>query len=300
MKPAAKKHRISTNESHSILLECGPEIMRYVQSFLVLEDALEVGRTCRQIRDNTRLDVFRYSHLFDILHAPPSTIKYWHEETMVLTNLDHVDKLRAVLQNKSLPQYRILALLEHLVRWSKTDNGEAVSLLLTDGRCIVNVDMLDEALKKDFTAMAAELQQHESIKKEIQMCSTCSNNIGIYYCHRTDSCQHHEDAVTPKYCRSCALAGNRFCVKCEEYLCPDCYMVGNFWQCDKCQSFVCPNDECAQTIVICEGPECNRRKCRSCIVQDEETWIRPIADDGNEYCPSCLSYASDEATLGTN
>ena len=47
---------------------------------------------------------------------------------------------------------------------------------------VTRCDSLEKCLRKEFTAMAAVLQQDERVKKDIQMCRTCSNNIGCYYC----------------------------------------------------------------------------------------------------------------------
>jgi hypothetical protein len=60
-----------------------------------------------------------------------------------------------------------------LVSYSKTDNGQAASILLQDERCHVDVAYLHDALKKDYTAMAAALIQDERLKKDIQMFQTC-------------------------------------------------------------------------------------------------------------------------------
>jgi hypothetical protein len=51
----------------------------------------------------------------------------------------------------------------HFVEHSKTDNGEAVSILLQHGRCDVDVAMLEKLLRKGYTAMAAVLQQDERV-----------------------------------------------------------------------------------------------------------------------------------------
>ena len=41
--------------------------------------------------------------------------------------------------------------METLVDFSKTDNGQAVSILLQDGRCDASVDHLEKMSEKSFT-----------------------------------------------------------------------------------------------------------------------------------------------------
>jgi len=82
------------------------------------------------------------------------------------------------------------------------------------------------ALRKDFAAMTAALQQNEEIRDSIQMCDTCSVNIGAYECFKVLKCMRlfnpgKGDAALPyafnlpKYCRACAIDNHLFC-KCGE------------------------------------------------------------------------------------
>lgn len=47
--------------------------------------------------------------------------------------------------------------MSELVLHATADNGQAVTVLLEDGRCEVKVENLESLLRKDFTAMAAAL-----------------------------------------------------------------------------------------------------------------------------------------------
>lgn len=96
--------------------------------------------------------------------------------------------IRALLQNPTLPNNFVEAFLEKIIEKSKTDNGEAVSVLLQDDRVHVEPTVLDTVLRKDRVFMCAALQQNEAVRAAIQMCSTCAKNIGIYKCFRESKC----------------------------------------------------------------------------------------------------------------
>ena len=129
--PAAKKQRVGEEQAPCPLLECSSEIMRNVYSFLTLKDALEVRRTCHELHDGN-VDVFQYSNLETLKDVSVETKwKYHHEQRFVLCNLGSADKLRAVLRNEDTCRGSFFAIIYvYLVKYSKTDNAEAVSILL--------------------------------------------------------------------------------------------------------------------------------------------------------------------------
>jgi len=164
--PAVKKRRV-TNLPSSLLLECRPEIMRNVYSFLTLQEALHVRRTCHQLHaDND--DAFRYSCLVSCL-SDGISMKYWRfQECAIMRACENTNKLCALLRNETLSRAIHLSyLLSNFVEKSKTDIGESVSILLQDGRCNAgrnggsSMKMLETALEKGFYSMANALQQEE-------------------------------------------------------------------------------------------------------------------------------------------
>ena len=144
---------------------------------------------------------------------------------------------------------------------------------------------LEECLRKGFTAMAAVLQQDERVKKDIQMCRTCSNNIGCYECTNCGRmCRWHED---PRYCRECVLKDDRFCKVCHDYLCPSCFERGLYSSCEKCGGIECRSFPCPESFLIwCES--CHRKKCEACVYEDGEDW------SVWSNCPTCAQQQANQ------
>ena len=57
------------------------------------------------------------------------------KQRQALCNLVDNENLRALLRNESLNPGFMFSFIDDLVHHSKTDNGQAVSILLEDGRC---------------------------------------------------------------------------------------------------------------------------------------------------------------------
>lgn len=238
---AAKKRRVIARENRSFLLECNVDIICKVYSFLNLKDGLIVRRTCRALNAGT--DAFQHCQLAYYLRArgaidePPNMLgfassrkmfdQYEMKQLKTICNFNHNGNLRAILRNESLNHCTWVGseFVECLIAYSKTDNAEAVTILLEDGRVQVGECLLDYALRKDFVAMAAALQENDVIKAGIQMCSTCSINIGCYYCHNGLQCCKSSD--DPNVCRACFLAANTRCAECQSHLCAECFAQGS-------------------------------------------------------------------------
>jgi ribosomal protein S8 len=105
--------------------------------------------------------------------------EYMNKQEKALCNLASNQSLQAVLQNETLPSNLAQWFICNMATNSKTDNGQAVSILLQDERCRVGIAFLDENLSRNFTAMAAVAQQEYRVKKDIEMCRTCSSNFGV-------------------------------------------------------------------------------------------------------------------------
>lgn len=265
----------------SLLLETRPEILWHIYSFLELKDALILRHF-----NNTTNDLYQYSFVmnYDTLNKRglSELDDSWNfflpmsKQTRALCNADS-QNLRAVLRNESLDPDFICDFIENLVHFSTTDNAQAVSILLQDGRSHVSIDELEYMLKKDFTAMAAVLQHDERLKKDIQICAICSNNIGCYVCNVEGA----------KICRECFITGreNRSCAYCNTYLCPLCFELGNYSACENCQAMECFCPQCSNAVII-ECARCNRQKCLSCIKEDGDVWF-PL--DDNKICPTCVT-----------
>ena len=255
--PAAKRQKTTetTAETHrSVLLQAPPEILRKVYSFLSLKEALLLRQVHRQFNE-LRNVLYQYSIIMneDALKRQgfidDNTIdNYLHCQTEELCNLVDNERLRAVLRNESLPSDFARIYVRCLIGVSKTDNGQAVSILLEDERCNVDVHDLENCLKNDCTVMAEVLQQDERVKKDIQMCRTCSSNIGCYECTNAYKCAVDGE---PRYCRECVLKDDRFCGQCNEYLCPGCHEEGDFERCEKCNAIVCIYGDCRRRVFSC-------------------------------------------------
>jgi hypothetical protein len=108
------------------------------------------------------------------------------QEEEELCNLVDNENLRAVLRNENLDFYMAECYVFDLVKHSKTDNGQAASILFEDGRCEFSIYELQESLRKGFTAMAVVLLHDERMKKDVQMFHPCSDGIGCYECANKD------------------------------------------------------------------------------------------------------------------
>jgi len=304
---AHKRRKIA--RASSLLLECRPEVLRYMCSFLTLQDALILRSTCRKLYDDG-YDAYRYSRLLtckalakDGFSGRTCSWNFMQNQDHVLMRNQNDDKLRAILLNEFIPSYHLRRLIWTLIKTTKTDNASAVSLLIQDGRCDVDPFMLDQALRRNYTSIAAVLQQDDRIKAAIQMCATCHVNIGCYECFRDLDCARLPepahgriwcswDDLPPafrrphKYCRACVMADNNFCRICKEYLCRDCIACQNHGSCEACHSILCLDDFLSkQPVVICD--ECPRMKCRSCL-GPEEKWLEVIESGFPiTLCPDC-------------
>lgn len=275
--PASKrqKTRESALPEGSLLLETQADILRKVYSFLALKEGLMLRQVHRQFNE-ARNDIFPYSFVMnkDALKrqgfADNNVIKeYMASQTQALCNLSDTENLRAVLRNETLSSDLVRDFIFNLIKHSKTDNGQAVSILLEDGRCKVCVSSLEECLRKGLTAMAAVLQRDDRVKNDITMCRTCSDNIGCYDCANGTECHIYDEENYAKFCRECVLEDDRFCKRCNYYFCPVCHEDGVFTPCVNCDGLVCISCE-GSFLVQCHI--CERLKCVSCAEEDGEYW----------------------------
>lgn len=309
-KPPAKKRREEKVSAPCLLLELCPDILGNVRSFLTLKEGLVLRSTCRQLH-NDGYAVFRYSSL---LYSPKpvtsndsdANLYYRIQKSVLLTNIDSgAEKLRALMRNDCMTAAYAGNLLSAIIETSPTDNGEAISALLTAKEISVKNSLTYEmelALRRNFTRMAAALQQDERLQAEaeIRMCATCNQNIGCYYCVRHLDCSILPDATVMaphgewsdwselpegfqeprKFCQSCATADNTFCKVCSEYYCPDCIGADNYLQCNECKAFICFHDKFDATMLNCTncGFMDDMLMCRSCVQPGQE-WIETEDDD---------------------
>lgn len=294
---------------YCLLLDAHPEVLRYIRSFLTLQDALVLKSTCRKLH-NDGYDSYRYSTLMTCkvvvkpnFVGPTCSWDFCQEQEYVLMRRQNDDKLRAILRNDFIPPFHLRRFIWTLLKITTTDNASAVAILLQDDRVDVDPFMLDQALRKNFVQIANVLKEDDRIKEGIQLCATCNTNIGCFECFRAlDCCVLPEpaqgriwcswDDLPPKfrkpkkYCRSCVLRDNTFCKVCSEYLCPECQRCHNHGSCESCHSILCLEDFFSkQPVVVCD--ECPRIKCRSCL-QPGEGWLE-VLDNGFPItlCPNC-------------
>ncbi len=188
-----------------------PDIRSKVHTFLAVKEALVIRQAHRQLNEAAN-DIYQHSFImtYDAMaendgEFDESVMDYLDNQTQMLCNLLDAENLRAVLRNETLEPCFVERFLFDLIEYSKTDNGRAVSILLADERCIVNVFHLEECLKKDFTAMAEVLQQDERVKEDIQMCNVCSKNTGCYNCANWNRWERNL-----RFCCDCVLKDDRF------------------------------------------------------------------------------------------
>ena len=137
---AAKRRKtMHDTETHiSLLLETQPEILRKVYSFLRLKEALVLCRTHRQFNE-ARNDIFQYSLIMCYDDKSVTELVAYKEHERLLCNLPDCQNLRAVLRNDTLAPFFVAGFIDSVVEWSSTDNGQAVSILLEDERCKVDI-----------------------------------------------------------------------------------------------------------------------------------------------------------------
>lgn len=305
--PNAKRQRkaaaapVRSQPTMASALSLGPEIFRSVRSFLTLKDALVLRSTCRQLVNDSN-DAFRYSHLFrppchyDTVHSDFTRKEQFEVyvsaqyKTFVRIALENnVDKLLAMLQNETFPA-EPFDFLGNIIKMSSIDIEAPISVLLEDGRFPVSACLLEMALRRDFSEMAAALQRDARVQAALAMCATCLINIGAYECAQSTECVHaprndNADSNSLKYCRTCVLADNRF-FKCGSgYMCPGCFHQGNYQCCEACQGFVVFEPETGPSDYYNRCVRCQKVICISCFSQGQG-WH--ISGPNSTLCPYCV------------
>lgn len=277
--PVAKKQRTAPAQEPSLFLETNADILGNVYSFLTLKKAVVLRRTCQQLNNDST--IFRYSHIVSYSTTNTRRLLELKRQERAMCNIGNASHLRALLANKTLPVKTIEGFVKKLIQKSRTDNGEAVSVLLQDERCRVQPKLLDMALRKDFASMAAALQQNDEVRASIRMCTTCSVNIGAYECFKRSNCKlkpKQRGDKPPKYCRACALANHTFCA-CGEVYCNDCRVgvgrIGSPDSCSFCRKTLCGRGKCA--LYRCEECGSFTDVCRHC---ERRQHVEP-------YCSEC-------------
>lgn len=192
-------------------------------------------------------------------------------ELQEMCKLASAANLRALLRNETLLESTVFDFLNSFIEIAYADNGEAVSVLLEDGRCFVEPYMLDIALRKEKLLVAAALLQHDEVRASMRACADCNVNIGAYECFNGKNCKSlpkppppgmntlPDNYKLPKYCRACALAFKTFC-KCGEVICFQC--LDGTSTCLDCDTTVCGQDDCV--LLTCSS--CEEERCESCTV----------------------------------
>lgn len=299
--PSPTDKRQKTNEpaetALSFLLDTGPEMLRKMYSFLTLKETLILRRTHRQFNESSN-DIYQYCFIMnhDALEkrglGNSDRDNYLEKQRLELCSISNAENMSALIRNVTLDSVLFGRFLEDYVNCSKTDNGQAVTILLQDGKFKVGVEQYEQSLRKGFTAMAAAFQQDERVKKDIQMCPACSNNIGCHCCTNNNSCVR---GTEPRYCPKCIINDNRCCRSCKYYLCPACFTAESFDACEKCFDFQCRDELLCRVyeeefIIICD--RCDRKKCKPCIKEDGGVWFE--LKNGDLLCRNCASTIDDK------
>lgn len=277
------------SSSSCLLLESGPELLRCVCSFVSLQDGMGLRRVGRQLYNDA--DVFQYARILKYneidrlkIIAHGSKTEYIQKQDRIVSNLVNMVSLRAILRNETLPHHGV-DLLHNMITYSNTDNRDAVAVLLEDGRPVVNVEMLEDAIKKGRTAMADAMQYDDRVQEGIQYCFACHQNPGAFECQRRKDCPEYVDSNTPrKYCFECVRTDGRACAGCE-HLCQTCLDGENYFGCEDCNLIACCRDSlyCDSSDRLYSCVDCNRAKCEHCIDFDGVGWDL----DGDIRCPPC-------------
>jgi hypothetical protein len=292
---AAKRQK--TVPHPSLLLEAQPEILWKIYFFLSLKEALLLCQTHRHHFNELSNDLYQYSFIMneDTMKEQGlvrNTVdKYMFNQSRGLCNLADNDYLRAVLRNETLPYVVAENFIFHLIYHYKTDNGQAASILIEDGRCHVEAYQLERSLEKDYCRGSGSAARRTRQARLAFKCVACSDNIGCYYCANCDECDIRHDDV--RFCREC-IEDNHFCKVCKDYVCPSCYAAEVLECCDQCGRMECHYHEC-KARVMNECAICDKKNCISCIANDGEHWVAAITDEDedhvNEACLSCSQNA---------
>lgn len=313
----SNKRRKTTDDTRSSTLLLHEHVLRNVYSFLTFNEAFRMRRTCRQIHQND-IDIYQYSNIVKVMWETMlfsrRKRKYTHFQGLkdlyrkaeegqnrALCNLGSIDKLRVVLRNENLSKEVAEKFILNLVQYSETDNVEALAFLIQDGRSSVSsTSILEMALRKNHTGMAALLQKQKAIQSEITVCD-CSwraNNIACYKCVHEGQCRGvpynvrwydygdlPHDYKPEMWCRECVANGGRnlFCAVCSECICQQCVQSRKYRCCYECHSMVCVSNGrfCGDE---CDSCGCSHYLCVTCIT-------RTVAyeQEGAHLCRPCRS-----------
>lgn len=167
--------------------------------------------------------------------------------------------------------------------------------------------MEDEQKKQAAKLDGGRDTKQSDANKGTEMCATCSSNKGSYTCFRGLGCKNvprkehprgllpqpyrnwnelPADFMRPTYCRECALAANKFCKACGDYLCPECYACRNFHPCIDCKGLVCNKyGDCKKECAGCTEDLCEQ--CCQWLPSGPDVLVR------GPYCNHCIDLDSD-------
>jgi len=214
---------------------------------------------------------------------------YMVRQITAFCNLSDNENLQVVLCNETLPSGLARDYIFNLAYFSRTDNDQALLILIEDRKSQPNIGALKGVLKKGFTAMAALLQHDEQVRKEVQMCHTYMfQQYRLLFVLQLGHI--YERRGSKVLSRMCVYKDNRFCKKCNDYICPACLEHGIYSACEKCGVVECHDGECRGSLIIYECESCNRQKCESCVNTKKEIWLE---HDNGRYCPNCVENGAE-------
>eukprot|EP00978_Attheya_sp_CCMP212_P039921 scaffold212549_cov45-Attheya_sp.AAC.3 len=192
-------------------------------------------------------------------------------------------------------------LMRDLLLMAVNENDtETVQQLLAEETCRVD-GVLDKALIRDKTEIAAILQNDPRVKSLIVMCSECNENPGCVVCltvlAKEVMCAD-PDGASKQYCKNCTR--DKLCAVCEKHQCVHCENVCSFhWEyypCSTCGETVCQFN-CDDEISIepcfrkCQNYDelCHNIQCNTCARDDsrELSWYQCAADSEHVFCQEC-------------
>jgi hypothetical protein len=192
-------------------------------------------------------------------------------------------------------------LMRELLLMAVNENDtETVHLLLAEETCKVD-GVLDKALIRDKTEVAAILQNDPRVKSLIVMCSKCNENPGCMTCRSLSlaiiGCAD-PDGASKKYCKICQpIRHGQLCIVCEKYSCEHCQnSLGIVYEqharCTTCSSMACESEldfrhEYEPCFRKCKNWNwCENTQCNNCR-KGPSGWYQCAGDLDHLFCQDC-------------
>eukprot|EP00978_Attheya_sp_CCMP212_P022301 scaffold66326_cov57-Attheya_sp.AAC.4 len=270
----------------------------HVFSFIGLFDhPLALRETCRQFSNEIDWSlIIRNCVLCNPLGCP-GFLQRQFQMTYIQQTI-HQQFSCQVLVNPTLNDTLMRDLL--LMAVNENDTETVHLLLLAEETCKVD-GVLDKALIRDKTEVAAILQNNPRVLSLIVMCSECNENPGCMTCRSLSlaviGCADPDGAST-KYCKICQPnRQSHFCIVCKKYSCERCQsswdiMYEQHARCTTLFSMACESDldfrhKYAPCFRKCKNWNwCENTQCNNCQ-KGPSGWYQCAGDLDHLFCQDC-------------